>query len=105
MSITNQNPVGDSAQMVAFEAIEALISRHIDPNPAGLGPANARLRESEISVWLLVACMDQFGENLEDLAEDYEISEDAAMAALYFYWRHREAIDKRISHGRAAFAA
>lgn len=101
----NQQAASVSDRMVAVEAIEALIARHVDPNPSGQGPGSARLRDSGVSVWLVIACMDPFGENLEDLADDYDLPEAEVMAALYFYWRHREAIDARIAQSRATFVA
>ncbi|MBX5444736.1 PqqD family peptide modification chaperone [Sphaerobacter sp.] len=88
---------GNSAHSVDIGVIQALIARHIDPETTAFGPEYARLRDSGLAVWRLVAGMDPSGDSIEDLAEDYEVPEESVLAALYFYWQHRDAIDARIA--------
>lgn len=90
---------GAGAWAVSAEAAEVLIARYIDVNPFGLGPEYARLRDRNISVWFMVANMDALGGDLAEIAEDFEVPVEAALAAVYYYWRHRDLIDARIAAG------
>lgn len=104
MPMSREELTGDCAWSVDMGAVDTLIARHIDSNPEGLGVQYACLRGSQLAVWLLIANMDPLGDSLEALAEDYEITPEAVLAALYFYWRHRDLIDARISRGRSTYA-
>ncbi len=93
------------AGAVATGTVEVLIARHIDPDPYGLGPATACLREHLISVATLVARLREVGGELEDVADDLDIPEECVLAALYFSWRFRSLIDARVSPRQRVFCA
>ncbi|HET9016248.1 MAG TPA: DUF433 domain-containing protein [Thermomicrobiaceae bacterium] len=94
-----------SAGAVATGTIEVLIARHIDPDPYGLGPATACLREHRVSVHTLVARLHERGGELEEVADDFDVPEECVLAALYFAWRFQSLIEARISPRQRVFCA
>lgn len=75
----------------------ALIDRLVDVDPRGPAPADARLVDSGVSIWALVAYRDANLADLDAIARAYETSLEAIRAAFAFYRRHRGAIDGRIA--------
>jgi uncharacterized protein (DUF433 family) len=76
---------------------DTLIEQHIDANPRGLGPAEARLLEYGTSVWALVAYLEACGGDVEAVATDYEVPMEAVEAALAYYRRNKAIIDARLT--------
>jgi uncharacterized protein (DUF433 family) len=74
----------------------ALIARHIDPNPHGRGPAEARLAEYGPAVWAIVAYWRAAGENAGEVARDFQVPAEAVEAALAFYRLHKDLIEARL---------
>ena len=103
---SSRGPLHDAcAGAVATGTVEVLIARHIDPDPYGLGPATACLREHRISVHTLVARLREFGGELEDVADDLQVPAECVLAALYFSWRFQSLIDSRVSPRQRVFSA
>jgi uncharacterized protein (DUF433 family) len=76
---------------------QALIERHIAPDPAGRGPADAYLREYGTSVWALIGYLDRDAAGgVERVAADYEVPVEAVRAALAYFARHKAYIDARL---------
>jgi uncharacterized protein (DUF433 family) len=77
---------------------EQLIQRHIDPDwdryPGG--PADARLRDSGVPVWALVGHLRAVGDDLDQVAADYELPREAVDAALAYYRHHKSLIEARL---------
>jgi uncharacterized protein (DUF433 family) len=96
---------GACARAVATGTVEVLIARHIDPDPYGLGPATACLREHRLSVHTLVARLRECGGDVEDAADDLGVPAECVLAALYFAWRFRSLIDARVSPRQRVFSA
>ena len=67
----------------------------LDPNHPGI--ADARLRESGVSVWALIGYLPAVEGNLGQAAEDYVVSLEEIEAAVAFYHEHRVVIDARIA--------
>jgi uncharacterized protein (DUF433 family) len=85
-----------SAEARVTGARRDLIERYIEPDPHR--PDDARLREHGVSVWTLVGYWrDVAGEDVERVAEDYEVPVDAVRAALAFYENNRTLIDARLA--------
>lgn len=80
---------------------EALIADRIEPDPARAGIAEARLRESAVPIWTLVAYWKATDENDAQVAHDYQITPTDVAAALAYYRRHKPLIDERIRANRA----
>ena len=97
--------MGAPCGAVATGTVEVLIARHIDPDPYGLGPATACLREHRISVATLVSRLHACGGDVEDAADDLGVPEECVLAALYFSWRFRSLIEARISPRQRIFVA
>ena len=81
---------------------EELIAQHIDANPQGRGPAEARLAEYGTPVWALIAYLDAVKGDRAAVAADYEVPEEAVAAAIAFYERHKPQIDARLLVNAAA---
>jgi uncharacterized protein (DUF433 family) len=82
---------------------QALIERHVAPDPAGRGAAYARLTEAGTPVWALVAYhQGDAGGDVRLVAEGYGASAEAVRAALAYYRRHRAEIDAWLLLNRAA---
>lgn len=75
-----------------------LIERYVDleweryPN----GRADARLRDSGVPIWALIAHLGATGNDANQLARDYHLPHSAVEAALAFYRQNKEYIDARI---------
>lgn len=75
-----------------------LIEQYVDPDwdryPGGRG--DARLRDSGVPIWALVAHYGVTGNDRDQLARDYQLPRSAIEAALAFYEQNKEYIDARI---------
>lgn len=105
VSFDSDNAAMDGAWVVSSGAIETLIARHIEEGPFGFGPGLARLRDTDLSVWSLVAKMDAVGGDVEEIADIHELPTEAVLAAVYYYWRHREVFDAQMRISQEAFEA
>jgi uncharacterized protein (DUF433 family) len=76
---------------------QALIERHVAPDPAGRGAAYAYLKDYGPSVWALIGYLggDAAGD-VERVAADYEVPAEAVRAALAYYARHKALIDAKL---------
>jgi uncharacterized protein (DUF433 family) len=81
-----------------------LIERYIEPDPYRPGPGEARLKEYGVPVWALVGHMNAVDGQIERVAEDYDLPEEAVHAALAYYRQYRAAIDARLRANAASFA-
>jgi uncharacterized protein (DUF433 family) len=81
---------------------DALIAKHVEPHPSRPGKAEWRLKERGVPVWVLIAFLAPDGANINQLAEDYDISLEAVEAARAYYTQHKAVIDARIEANRAA---
>ena len=79
---------------------DALIERYIGPNPHRPGVEHA-VEEGGVSVWALVAHWRRVGENVRQVAADYDLPTEAVKAALAYYRRHAAAIEARIAANAA----
>lgn len=61
------------------------------------GPAGARLRESGVEIWALVAQLPAMGDDVARLAAAYGLPAEVVQAALAYYQRHTELIDAQIT--------
>lgn len=80
---------------------EALIERHVAEDL--ISPDRARLTDSGVPIWVLVAYLQAANGDPAATAAEYEISEEEMAAALAYYERHRAIVDARIVLHRAAF--
>ncbi|MGH2354416.1 MAG: hypothetical protein ACRDJN_22650 [Chloroflexota bacterium] len=75
---------------------DALIRRHVDPNPDGRGRDEACLIDSGTPVWALIAYLSVAKGDAARVAHDYDVPLDAVLAALAYYRRNRKLIDARL---------
>ena len=80
---------------------ETLVERYVEANPHRPGPADVRLRELCVPVWALVDYWRAADEDLQRVAADYHLAEEAVEAALAYYERHQAVIDARIAANAA----
>jgi uncharacterized protein (DUF433 family) len=81
---------------------EEFVAQHIDANPGGRGPAEARLAEYGTSVWAIVAYWNAVDQDAGVVARDFEVPLDAIEAALAYYRLHKDLIDARLLLNSAA---
>ncbi|MBI4493031.1 MAG: DUF433 domain-containing protein [Chloroflexi bacterium] len=84
---------------------EQLIARWIEPHPRRPEPARARVKGYATPVWALVAHWRAIGKELDQVARDYDLPQEAVAAAFAYYRQHQDAIDARIAAHEAFFAA
>ena len=90
-------------QQAAQREDQALIERHIAPDPAGRGAAYARLKGYGTPVWALIGYLGGGAKgDVERAATDYEVPPEAVRAALAYYRRHKALIDAKLLLNRAA---
>jgi len=77
--------------------LDALIARHIEPDPYHPGPSDVRLVDSGVSVWAIIGHLTTMRGDASRVAEDYDVSSDAVAAALAYYQDNRGAIDARLA--------
>lgn len=80
---------------------KALIERYIELDPRRPGPSEARLRQSGVPVWILVAQLSGMNGDVEQVAADYHLPLEAVHAALAYYHCHTPIIDARIAMNAA----
>ena len=80
---------------------EALIRRHIEPNPHRSSLAEAWLKDSAIPVWALVGSLPAVDYDLDALADDYGLPREAVDAAMAYYRRHKAVLDARVAANTA----
>jgi len=86
------------------EDVDKLIAEYIEPNPYKPGVGHARIIGVGVSVWAFMSHFHAVGDNLMQAANDYDVSQEAAEAALCYYRRHKDLIDARITVNAAAFS-
>ena len=86
----------EDAWAVDKMATTDLIARYIEED-SQTSPGSARLRESGVEVWALVAQLPAVEGDVKRVADAYGIPSEAVEAALAYYRRHKELIDARIA--------
>lgn len=74
-----------------------LIRRHIEVDAQRWGPAGARLIDSGVEVWVLVAQLPAMDGDKARLADAYGLPLEAVEAAFAYYRDHKQPIDARIA--------
>ena len=83
--------------MVLQDQPQQLITRWIEPHPWKGGAAEARLKDSKISVWAIVGHLGGDDGDVRQAADDYDIPVEAVEAAVAYYREHRAVIDDRLA--------
>jgi uncharacterized protein (DUF433 family) len=79
---------------------EALLDSYIHFDPAEPGVDQARVAPADVPVWVIVAQLEGADGDITQVAEDYELPQEAVEAAMIFYRRNRAAIDARRTENR-----
>ena len=77
---------------------EQLITRFVDLDTeryAG-GRADARLKDSGVAIWAIVAFLRVYDNDVGRVADHFTISEAEVEAALAYYRRNRKYVDARV---------
>ncbi|MCC7371409.1 MAG: DUF433 domain-containing protein [Chloroflexi bacterium] len=77
---------------------QKLIEKHIDLDydRYPYRRADAWLRESRVSIWVIIRALDTYQGDRDRVARDYDLSQEEVDAALAYYRRHRKYVDARI---------
>jgi uncharacterized protein (DUF433 family) len=81
---------------ISEQDAEELIAHYIrkDPNRHGRDRARTGTDEGTVSVWIVISYLK--GADIAEVAHAYDVPEDAIIAAIAYYRRHRELIDARL---------
>jgi len=82
---------------------EQLVERHIDGDfdrYAG-GRADARLRESGVSVWAIVSFLKVYNDSVTKVAEHFDLKQEEVEGALAYYRLNKPFIDARVALNEA----
>lgn len=78
---------------------QQLIEKHIDLNydRYPYRRADAWLRESGVSIWVIIRNLDMYQGDRDQVARDFDLSQEEIDAALAYYQRHKKYVDARIT--------
>jgi uncharacterized protein (DUF433 family) len=88
---------------VKLQDEQRLIDRYVDLDTdryAG-GRADARLKDSGVSVWAIVAFLRVYHDDTARVADHFGISVDEVEAALAYYRRNKKYVDARLTLNEA----
>lgn len=82
---------------------QQMIERYVDLDTERYsgGRADARLKDSGVSVWAIVAFLPVYGNDLARVAQHFSLSETEVEAALAYYRRNKPYIDARLAFNEA----
>jgi uncharacterized protein (DUF433 family) len=82
---------------------EQLISRFVDLDTERYpgGRADARLKDSGVAIWAIVAFLHVYDNDVARVADHFTISVDEVEAALAYYRRNRKYVDARAALNEA----
>lgn len=78
-----------------------LIDKWIRTDPYKPGPADVRIADTGIHVWALIGYLPAVGNNVEQVARDYDLPVEAVRAAVAYHREHRDVIDGRLEANSA----
>jgi len=87
------------------EDVDHLIAEYIEPNPYKSGRDQVRIVGAGVSVWAFISDLQAVNDDMTQAAKDYELSREAAEAAVHYYQRHKDLIDARIAVNEAVFTS
>ena len=84
----------------SFDGYSAAITGEPDPTRPGFG--EYRLKDRGVPIWAIIGSLTEDADNIDEVAEAYDVPREAVEAALAFYRRHRAAIDVRLAQNVAS---
>jgi uncharacterized protein (DUF433 family) len=91
-----------AVEALTEQEAEALLRRWIAPAPRRRDdPAEARIRDFGVPVWALIGHHLATGAGARQIADDYDLPLEAALAALRYYRSHAGAIHARLAENAA----
>lgn len=103
MSVTRDQIRQYISEPMSEDQITALIERWIDPDPRDYGVSDARLKRTGTSVAAIISDLEAENGDVGQAAQDFVATHDEILAAVFFYWRHKEIIDAEIALRRSGF--
>jgi uncharacterized protein (DUF433 family) len=78
---------------------QQLIEKHIDLNydRYPYRRADAWLRKSGVSIWVIIRNLDMYQGERDQVARDFDLSQEEIDGALAYYQRHKKFVDARIT--------
>lgn len=73
--------------------LATFMRQYLECDPVRSGRAYVRLKGYGVHVWAIVGALQAEAWNVEQVAQEYAVPEDAVMAAMAFYYRYPEYID------------
>jgi uncharacterized protein (DUF433 family) len=103
MSITPEQLSPFISEPLSDDDVSKLIEEHIETSPHGFGVASACLKEYGTSVAAIIADLEAEQGDINQGAADFRVPVEAILAAVFFYWRHKDVIDAEITVRRSGF--
>lgn len=79
----------------SFDGYRAAITG--EPDPARPGFGEYRLKDRGVPIWAIIGSLTEDADNIDEVADAYDLPREAVEAALAFYRRHHAAIDARLA--------
>jgi uncharacterized protein (DUF433 family) len=78
---------------------QQLIEKHIDLNydRYPYRRADAWLRKPGVSIWVIIRNLDMYQGERDQVARDFDLSQEEIDGALAYYQRHKKFVDARIT--------
>jgi len=76
------------------------LDQHIEITP-GVAGGKPRIRGHRITVQNIAIWHERMGKSADEIADEYELTLADVYAALAYYFKHQEEIDRAIEEGRA----
>ena len=97
MSVTREQVNRFITRQFSDEDIRELIDRHVESDSFNTGIARARVRNTGVTVATLIQELDAVGGDIQAAADDYDLSPEQVLAAVFFYWDNQTVIDAEIT--------
>lgn len=97
MSITRDQITPYISRQLKDDEVAQLIETHIDPEPHGFSIARARIRGTGVTVATLIQELGGVDGDIQAAADDYDLSSEQVLAAVFFYWENQTVIDAAIT--------
>lgn len=97
MSITRDQVNPYISRPLSDDDVRELIERHVDTESLGAGIARARIRGTGTTVAAVIMNLEAVAGDLKKAADDYDLTVEQVLGAVFFYWEHQDVIDAEIT--------
>lgn len=100
MTSTAKDRLRKRLQGISDEDRRRLVETHITPHLHKAGLSEVVLRGRQVPVWAIIGHLMSMPGDIDQVAEDYDVPDEAVVAALLFYADNKVIIDERLRANR-----